>query len=82
MRIVSVTNATDIVVERAVGTVAAVAVTAATDNLIVLSSASEKGQASLNSFYVANQERSNYFQKFLTTSSEEDFDILANKING
>lgn len=80
MRIVSITNATDIVVERGVGTVAAAAVTAATDNFIVLSSASTKGQASLNSFYVANQDRSNYFQKFLTTSSEEDFDVLAYKI--
>jgi len=82
VRITSITNTTTIEVQRAVGTVAAVAVTAATDNFIVLSSASEKGQASLNSFYVANQDRSNYFQKFLTTSSEEDFDILSNKIGG
>jgi len=82
MRVVSITSSTQIVVERSVGTVAAAAITAATDNLIVLSSASEKGQSSLNAFHVANQSRSNYFQKFLTTFSIEDFDVLSFKING
>jgi len=80
MRITSITSATIAVLERAVGTVAAAAIVAATDNFVVLGSASEKGQASLNSFYVANQIRSNYFQKFLTTSSQDDFDSLSNKI--
>jgi len=47
-----------------------------------MSSAASKGQSALNSFFVANQERSNYFQKFLTTFSEEDFDVLSYKING
>ena len=81
MRIVSVVNATDIVIQRWVGTVAAAAITSG-DDLQVLGSASEKGQASLNSFYVANQDRSNYFQKFLTTFEQDDFDNLTNKIGG
>jgi len=79
MRIVSITSATVIVVERWVGTVAAAAI-AATQGMQVMSSASTKGQASLSAFWVANQERSNFFQKFLTTFSQDDFDNLAFKI--
>lgn len=81
MRIVSITNATDIVVERGVGTVAAAAI-AATEGIQVLSSASTKGQASLDAFFVANQSRSNFFQKFLTTFTQDDFDNFAYKIGG
>jgi len=81
MRITSITNTTDMVVERGVGTVAAAAI-AATQGMQVLGSASTKGQASLAAFWVANQERSNYFQKFLTTFDQDDFDDLANKIKG
>jgi len=46
----------------------------------VLSSASTKGQATLSAFWVANQNRNNYFQKFLTTFSQSDFDNLAYKL--
>lgn len=81
MRVVSITNATDIVVERWVGTVAAAAI-AVGEGMQVVSSASTKGQASLSAFWVANQNRSNYFQKFLTTFSQDDFDNLAFKIKG
>ncbi len=81
MRISAITNATDIVIQRGVGTVAAAAITSG-DELQVLGSASTKGQASLDSFYVVNQNRSNYYQKFLTTFSQDDFDNLTNKIGG
>lgn len=79
MRITSITDATHIVAQRWVGTVAATAIST-WDELQVLASASTKGQASLNSFYTANQDRSNYFQKFLTTFSQDDFDNMTNKI--
>lgn len=78
IRITSITNSTTFVAQRAVGTVAAAAITSG-DSFQVLGSASTKGQASLSSFYVANQDRSNYFQKFLTTFSETDFDRFAYK---
>jgi hypothetical protein len=48
----------------------------------VLGSASTKGQASLAAFWVANTERTNYFQKFLTTFNQDDFDNLAYKLKG
>lgn len=79
MRIVSITNATTLVVERWVGTVAAAAI-AVWDGMQVISSASTKGQASLSAFWVANQDRFNYFQKFLTTFTQDDFDSLSYKI--
>jgi len=79
LRIVSITNATTIVVERWVGTVVAAPI-AVGQGMQVLSSASTKGQATLSAFWVANQNRSNYFQKFLTTFSQTDFDNLAYKI--
>ena len=78
-RIASVTNATTVVVERGVGTVVAAAMTDG-DGLLVLSSAASKGVSGLNSFFVANINRSNFFQKFLTTASVDDFDILSNQI--
>lgn len=81
MRITSVTDSTTVVVERAVGTTTAAAI-GDWDGMQVLSSASTKGQASLNSFWVANQDRENYFQKFLTTFNQDDFDSLSYKIWG
>jgi len=81
MRIVSITSATVIVVERGVGTVAAAAI-AVGQGMQVLGSASTRGQASLAAFWVANQDRFNYFQKFLTTFTQDDFDNLAYKIKG
>ncbi len=79
MRITSITNTTDIVVQRWIGTVAAAAI-AAGQWMQVLSSASSKWQASLASFWVANQDRSNYFQKFLTTFTQDDFDWFTYKL--
>lgn len=81
MRIVSITSATVAVLERWVGTVAAAAI-AVGEGMQVLGSASTKWQASLAAFWVANQERTNFFQKFLTTFDQDDFDNLAYKIKG
>lgn len=80
-RITSITNTTTMEIERWVGTVVAAAF-AVWDGIQVIGSASEKGQASLASFYVANQDRSNYFQKFLTTFDQTDFDNLSYKVWG
>jgi len=80
-RITAIVNATDLTVQRGVGTVAA-ADMEVDDEVIVLSSAATKWESGLDSFFVANQDRSNYFQKFLTTASVDDFDVLSNKING
>jgi len=79
LRIVSVTNATTIVVERWVGTIVAAPI-ALGQGMQVLSSASTKGQATLSAFWVANQNRDNFFQKFLTTFTQTDFDNLAYKV--
>lgn len=81
IRITSITNSTTLVAQRAVGTVAAAAIA---DNAVfqVIASASTKGQASMGSFSFANADRSNYFQKFLTTMTETDFDMFGFQIGG
>jgi len=75
IRVDSITSDTVVAVTRWVGSTAADATSG--DKVIMTSSASSKGQASLNSFYTEANEKFNYFQKFLTTVNADDFDNLA-----
>lgn len=78
-RITSVTNGTTAVIQRWVWTVPAAAITT-WDKLLVISSAAERGAANIGTRGKAKVEKTNYFQKFLTTMSTDDFDDLANKV--
>lgn len=79
MRVSSVTNATDIVVQRAVGTKTAEGVVP-TDKLQVVATAVSQGIASVDTIGVAAADKSNYFQKFVTTVSTDDFTNFSNKV--
>jgi hypothetical protein len=79
LRVSSVTNATDVVVQRAVGTKTAEGVVPG-DKLIVIGTAVSQGVASVGTIGVAASDKSNYFQKFVTTVSTDDFTNLSNKV--
>lgn len=79
MRVSSVTNGTDIVVQRAVGTKTAEGVVPG-DKLQVTGTAVSQGVASVGTIGVAAADKSNYFQKFVTTVSTDDFTNFSNKI--
>ena len=81
LRVASVTNATDVVVQRAVGTVAAQAI-AAEAKLQVIWFSSTEWEATVGTYWVEALDKFNYFQKFLTTIVETDFDTLKNKVKG
>lgn len=78
-RITSITNGTTAVIQRGVWTVPAATITT-WDKLLVISSAAERGAANIGTRGKAKVEKTNYFQKFLTTMSTDDFDDLANKV--
>ena len=81
MRITSVTNATDVVVVRAFGTVAAVAVA---DNSIfrLISNSIGAGVAGNGTSGEVATSKTNYFQKITTTISTTDFENMTPKFGG
>jgi len=79
MRVSSITDATDVVVQRAVGTKTAEGVLP-TDKLQVISTSVSQGVASVGTIGVAAEDKSNYFQKFVTTVSTDDFTNFTNKV--
>jgi len=79
VRVSSITNGTTAVIQRAVGTKTAEASTSG-DKYVVLATAVSKGIASVGTIGVAATDKSNYFQKFLTTVSSDDFNNLSYKV--
>ena len=79
VRISSVTNATDFVIQRAVGNVAAATISTS-DKLLVIGSAVSKGIASVGTSGTVAVDKFNYFQKHLTTVTLDDFDMMTNKV--
>ncbi len=79
IRVSSVTDADTVAIQRAVGTVAAAQMVPG-DKLQVISTSVSKGIATVGTIGVAATDQFNYFQKFLTTVSSDDFDELSNKI--
>lgn len=80
VRINSVTDATDIVVSRAFGTIAAAAMTSGQAMIFVYSSVAA-GVASRTAFSAAATDKVNYVQKFVDTVEVKDEDMLSNKVN-
>lgn len=79
VRVSSVTNATDFVIQRAVGNVAAATISTS-DKLLVIGTAVSKGIASVGTVGTVSVDKFNYFQKFLTTVELDDFDMMTNKV--
>ncbi len=79
VRVSSVTNSTTVVIQRAVGTKTAEQSTSG-DKYVVLATAVSAGIATVGTIWVAATDKSNYFQKFLTTVSSTDFDNLSFKV--
>lgn len=79
IRINTIVSATDITVTRAVWETAAAAIADDT-KFQVIATASAAWVASESSFFVANQHKSNYFQKMITTVSTDDFQRLTGKV--
>lgn len=79
VRITSVDSATQLTIARWVGETAAASITDE-DKLQVVATASAAGVAGESSFFTANQHKSNYFQKMITTVSTDDFDRLTGKV--
>ena len=79
MRINTIVSATNITVTRATWETVAAPIPD-NERIQVVSTASAAGVASESSFFVANQHKSNYFQKMITTVSTDDFDRLTGKV--
>lgn len=81
MRVTAVTNATDIVVTRGFGTVAALAIPAATVFRLISNSIAAGVAGNGTSGEVAVS-KTNYFQKITTTISTTDFENMTPKFGG
>jgi len=79
LRVSSITSATVFVAQRAVGTKTAEAINPL-DKIQVISTAVSRGIASVDTIGVAAVDKFNYFQKFVTTVSTDDFDNFSNKV--
>lgn len=79
IRITAVVDSTELTIQRAVWETVAQDITS-WDKFQVIASASEAGKASESSFFVANQHKSNYIQKIVTTVSQDDFQRLGYKV--
>ena len=79
VRISSVTNTTDIVIQRAVGNVAAATISTS-DKMLVIGTAVSKGIARVGTAGVQAVDKFNYFQKHITTIEIDDFDMMTNKV--
>ena len=79
VRINTIVSSTNITVTRWVGETAAAAI-ADNTTFQVIATASAAWVASESSFFIANQHKSNYFQKMITTVSTDDFQRLTWKV--
>lgn len=81
LRVQSVTDATDVVVVRDIaGT--SLGTILATDVVVVLSTATVGGQIAVSAIGRGNVDKSNYYQKFLTTVTLNDEELLRLKLGG